>query len=159
MFNRIYPAIDRPAGASVRHWIVVLETVAKSYPSDALYFFGHGSTKFGVTGKSSDLLSFRDYLSGLLDYTQKKIKAGEPKEKIVTLDNLPGFPDFHAPMGPTNRLPANLGVAYDELTEKNRAERGSGAPVFQNLTRRASVRVGQPACGRCWGARKRAGLQ
>ena len=61
---------------------------------------------------------FRDYLSGLLDYTQKKIKAGESKEKIVALDNLPGFADFHAPMGPTNRLPANLGVAYDELTEK-----------------------------------------
>jgi cyclase len=118
MFNRIYPAIDRPAGASIRNWIVVLETMAKAYPSDVLYIFGHGSTKFGVTGKSSDLLVFRDYLSGLLDYTQKKIKAGESKEKIVALDNLPGFTDFHAPMGPTNRLPANLGVAYDELTEK-----------------------------------------
>ena len=118
MFNRIYPAIDRPAGASIRNWIVVLEAVAKSYPSDAMYVFGHGSTKFGVTGKSSDLLIFRDYLSGLLDYTQKKIKAGETKEKIVALENLPGFPDFHQPAGPMNRLPANLGVAYDELTEK-----------------------------------------
>src|SRR5688572_14574319 len=102
MFNRIYPAIDRPAGASIRNWIVVLETVAKSYPSDALYIFGHGSAKFGVTGKSSDLLVFRDYLSGLLEYTQKKITAGEAKEKIVALDNLPGFPDFHVPTGPTN---------------------------------------------------------
>jgi glyoxylase-like metal-dependent hydrolase (beta-lactamase superfamily II) len=118
MFNRIYPAIDRPAGASIRNWIVVLETVAKHYPSDAVYIFGHGSEKFGVTGKSSDLLVFRDYLTGLLDYTQKKIKAGESREKIVALDNLPGFPDYHAPMGPANRLPANLGVAYDELTEK-----------------------------------------
>jgi cyclase len=118
MFNRIYPAIDRPGGASIRNWIVVLETVAKDYPADAQYIFGHGSAKFGVLGKRSDLLVFRDYLSGLLDYTQKKIKAGESKEKIVALDNLPGFPDFHAPMGPTNRLPANLGVAYDELTDK-----------------------------------------
>ena len=118
MFNRIYPAIDRPAGASIRNWIVVLESVAKTYPSDAIYVFGHGSTKFGVTGKSSDLLVFRDYLAGLLDYTGKRIKAGDAKEKIVALDNLPGFPDFHAPVGPANRLPSNLSVAYDELTEK-----------------------------------------
>lgn len=118
MFNRIYPVADRPGGASLRNWIVVLETVQKSYPSDALYIFGHGSTKFGVTGKSSDLLVLRDYLSALLDYTQKKINAGEPKEKIVALDNLPGFPDFHVPVGPANRLPGNLGAAYDELTGK-----------------------------------------
>ena len=118
MFNRIYPVIDRPGGGSIRHWIVVLETVAKSYPTDAIYVFGHGNPKFGVTGKTSDLLAFRDYLSAVLDYTAKKIKAGEPKEKIVGLDNLPGFPDFHLPVGPANRLPGNLGVAYDELTEK-----------------------------------------
>ena len=118
MFNRIYPVIDRPGGASIRHWIVVLETVAKTYPTDAIYVFGHGNSKFGVSGKSADLLVFRDYLSGLLDYTEKKIKAGEPKEKIVGLDNLPGFADFHLPVGPANRLPANLGVAYDELTDK-----------------------------------------
>ena len=118
MFNRIYPVIDRPGGASIRHWIVVLETVAKSYPADAIYIFGHGSTKFGVTGKVSDLGVFRDYLAGLLEYTEKRIKTGDPKEKIVALDNLPGFPDFHVPTGPANRLPANLSVAYDELTAK-----------------------------------------
>ncbi len=116
MFNRLYPAIDRPGGASIKHWIVVLETVAKSYPADAIYIFGHGNPKFGVTGKSADLLVFRDYLSGLLDYTQKKITAGESKEKIVALENLPGFADFHLPL--PNRLGGNLGVAYDELTEK-----------------------------------------
>jgi cyclase len=118
MFNRLYPAIDRPSGGSIKHWITVLEEVAKTYPADAIYIYGHGSAKFGVTGARGDLLVFRDYLTGLLDYTQKKIAAGEPKEKIVGLENLPGFTDFHQPMGPTNRLPANLGVAFDELTEK-----------------------------------------
>jgi len=115
MFNRIYPVIDRPGGASIRHWIVVLETVAKAYPADATYIFGHGNPKFGVTGKAADLLTFRDYLTGLLDYTQKKITAGEPKTEVVKLQDLPNFPDFH---GSANRLPQNLGVAYDELTEK-----------------------------------------
>lgn len=115
MFNRLYPVIDRPGGASIQHWIVVLEEVAKTYPADAIYIFGHGNPKFGVTGTRDDLASLRDYLTALLDYTQKKIAAGEAKEKIVALENLPGFPDFHLPL--PNRLQANLGVAYDELTE------------------------------------------
>lgn len=116
MFNRLYPVIDRPSGASIRHWIVVLEEVVKTYPADAIFIFGHGNPKFGVTGKREDLLVFRDYLSALLDYTQKKITAGEPKEKIVALENLPNFPDFHLPL--PNRLQGNLSVAYDELTDK-----------------------------------------
>lgn len=118
MFNRMYPVIDRPGGASIRGWITVLEKVAKRYPADTIYVFGHGSAKFGVTGQAADLLVFRDYLSGLLDYVQKKIQAGESKEKVVALENLPGFPDFHVAPGPQNRLPLNLGVAYDELTAK-----------------------------------------
>ncbi|MEO5960409.1 MAG: MBL fold metallo-hydrolase [Opitutaceae bacterium] len=115
MFHRMYPVIDRPGGASIRHWIVVLETVAKTYPQDAVYIFGHGNTKSGVTGKPADLLAFRDYLTALLDYTQKKINAGEPKEKAVVLDGgMPGFSDFEQ----LTRLGGNIGVAYDELTEK-----------------------------------------
>jgi cyclase len=118
MFNRLYPVIDRPGGASIKGWVGILEQVAKTYPSDAIYIFGHGNPKFGVTGTSKDLLTFRDYLSGLLEHVEKKIKAGESKDRIVTLDNLPGFEDYHAPVGPQNRLPGNLSVAYDELTEK-----------------------------------------
>ena len=116
MFNRLYPVIDRPAGASIRHWIVVLEEVAKNYPADAIYVFGHGNPKFGVTGKRDDLLVVRDYWTAVLNYTGKKIAAGEPKEKIIALENLPGFPDFHQPL--PNRLASNLGTAFDELTEK-----------------------------------------
>ena len=116
MFNRLYPVIDRGSGGRFKGWISVLEDVAKTYPKDAIYIFGHGSAKFGVTGTTADLLTFRDYLSGLLDYTAKKIKAGEPKEKIVALENLPGFADFHQAL--PNRLGGNLAAAYDELTEK-----------------------------------------
>ena len=118
MFNRMYPVIDRPAGASIRGWIGILEKITKNYPADAIYVYGHGNAKFGVSGRSADLLVFRDYLSGLLDYVQRRIQAGASKEEIVALDNLPGFSDFHVPPGPQNRLPLNLGVAYDELTQK-----------------------------------------
>lgn len=116
MFNRIYPVIDRASGGSIRNWIVVLEEVHQTYPADALYIFGHGLAKFGPTGTRADLLIFRDYLTGLLDHVQKRIAAGESKEKISTLENLPGFTDFHTPL--PNRLGANLAAAYDELTEK-----------------------------------------
>jgi cyclase len=114
MFNRVYPVIDRPGGASIRAWIVLLEKVAADYPADALYVFGHGNPRFGVTGTRADLLVLRDYLAGLLDHTQRQISAGRPKAEIVALENLPGFPDFQQPL--PNRLGANLGTAYDELT-------------------------------------------
>jgi hypothetical protein len=58
----------------------------------------------------------RDYISGLLAHVGKQIAAGEPKEKIVALANLEGFPDFHLPL--PNRLGMNLGAAFDELTKK-----------------------------------------
>ena len=116
VFNRMYPVIDRPAGARIAGWIKVLEEAVKTYPADAIYIFGHGNAKFGVTGRREELLVLRDYWSAVLDYTSKKIAAGEPKEKIVALENLPGCPDFHTPL--PNRLASNLSTAYDELTEK-----------------------------------------
>ncbi len=116
LFNRLYPVIDRVGGGSIRHWITLLEEVARTYPADAIYICGHGNTKFGVTAAQGDLLVFRDYLSGVLAHVEKEIAAGKPKEQIVALDNLPGFEDFHQPL--PNRLGSNLGVAYDELTEK-----------------------------------------
>jgi cyclase len=54
------------------------------------------------------------YLNGLLEHTQREIAAGKSKGEIATLENLPGFPDFHQPR--PNRLSANLNVAFDELT-------------------------------------------
>ncbi|OHE89547.1 MAG: MBL fold metallo-hydrolase [Verrucomicrobia bacterium RIFCSPLOWO2_12_FULL_64_8] len=114
VFNRMYPVIDRPGGASVRGWITVLGEVHKNYPADAIYVFGHGNPKFGITGTRDDLGVMRDYFVALLGHVQRGITAGRSKAEIVALDNLPGFPDFHAP--PPNRLQGNLGTAYDELT-------------------------------------------
>jgi len=115
VFNRIYPVIDRVAGGSFRHWIVVLEKIAREYPSDAIYLFGHGNSKFGVTGQRTDLLVLRDYLVSLLEHVQAQIAAGKSKEEVSTMENFPGFPDFHQPL--PNRLGSNLGAAYDELTQ------------------------------------------
>ncbi|MFA5262570.1 MAG: MBL fold metallo-hydrolase [Opitutaceae bacterium] len=116
VFNRIYPVIDLPGGGSIRKWIGALETVARDYPADAIYLYGHANSKFGVSGSRGDLLVFRDYLSALLSHVEKGIAAGKTKAQIMTLENMPGFSDFHLPPGKGNRLPANLEAAYAELT-------------------------------------------
>jgi glyoxylase-like metal-dependent hydrolase (beta-lactamase superfamily II) len=116
VFNRMYPVIDRPGGASVRGWIKALEEAAKTYPADAIYIFGHGNPKFGVTGKRGDLLVLRDYWSAVLAHVEKQIAAGKTKAEVAGLENFPGFDDFHSPR--PNRLASNLSTAYDELTEK-----------------------------------------
>ncbi len=117
LFNRLYPVIDRVGGASIQNWTQVLAKIAETYPSDALYVFGHGNPKFGVTGQRADLFVFRDYLLGLLDHVRTQIAAGKTKEEVMAhAGGLAGFPDFDQPA--PNRLPGNLGTAFDELTEK-----------------------------------------
>jgi glyoxylase-like metal-dependent hydrolase (beta-lactamase superfamily II) len=113
VFNRLYPAIDRPGGASIRGWISVLESAAKTYPSDAIYIFGHANPAFGATGARADLAVMRDYLSALLAHVEKRIAAGASRGEICALENLPGFQDWHQPA--PNRLQGNLAVACDEL--------------------------------------------
>ena len=114
VFNRLYPYVDRPGGASVRGWVQRLEDVHRNFPADAIYIFGHGNSKFGVTGTRDDLLVMRDLLNGLIEQVRKGIAAGQTREQIAALDNLPGFPDFHVPA--PNRLPGILGTVFDELT-------------------------------------------
>ncbi len=115
VFNRLYPVIDRAGGASIVGWIGVLETLAKTFSADALYIFGHGTAKFGVSGSATDLGAMRDFLTALLEHVQAAIRGGAPREVIVKLQDFPGFPDYAPAAGATSRLPANLGVAYDEL--------------------------------------------
>lgn len=118
VFNRVYPVVDRFGGASIRNWVTVLETVSRTYPKDALFIYGHGSSKFGVSGAQADLLLMRDYFSALLAHVEKQIAAGKSRGEVASLDNLPGFQDFWPAEGVKNRLPSNLEAAYDELTSK-----------------------------------------
>jgi cyclase len=115
VFNRIYPYVDRPGGASIRGWVKSLEDSAAAYPADAIYIFGHGNPKFGVTGARGDLLVMRDFFTAVLEHVQGEIAAGHDKSTVVALENLPGFPDYNAPL--PNRLGLIIGAAYDELTE------------------------------------------
>jgi len=114
VFNRLYPVVDRPGGATLRGWVKALEDCAAAYPADAVYLYGHGNPKFGVSGTRADLLVMRDFLSAVLDRVQKAVAAGQDKPTVVAVENLPGFPDFATPL--PNRLGGILGAAFDELT-------------------------------------------
>ena len=112
MFYLRNPRVDRPAGASVRNWIVTLESVAKDNPADTIYIAGHSKMNLPVTVTRADLLKFRDYFSGLLAYVQKGIASGKPAAEIVKVASVPGFADYEgSPEG-------TIQAAYDELTAK-----------------------------------------
>jgi glyoxylase-like metal-dependent hydrolase (beta-lactamase superfamily II) len=120
VFNRIPPFVDRPAGASIRNWIAVLERVLDQY-AGATFVFGHG-TGDAVTGTVADIARFRDFLSAVLDHAQRGIAAGRSKEAVSALDTLPGFPEFrdvvksYASPNPLFTVDHVLAVAYEELT-------------------------------------------
>jgi cyclase len=114
IFNRLYPFIDHPGGASVRGWIRLLEAVSAEHSPETIFIFGHGQEGFGVTGGQADILLQRDFLTALLDAARTAIDAGRSRDEATALDRLPGFPD-HVPPGARITLAHALGAAYDEL--------------------------------------------
>jgi glyoxylase-like metal-dependent hydrolase (beta-lactamase superfamily II) len=109
MSHQRHPRVDRPSGASIRNWLVVLETVTKAHAADTVYIFGHSKVGLPVTGSRRDVLALRDYFTALLDYVQKGVAAGKSADELIKT-GLPGFADHEgAPQ---------LQVAFDELTAK-----------------------------------------
>jgi len=119
IFNRIPPYIDRPAGANIRNWIEILEKIHEKYSDETIFIFGHGNPEFGITGMRKDLLAMRNFLSGLLEYTQNGIKESKSKEEIAMVEKLPDFQEYFS----DNRedgISRCLSIAYDELTNAPR---------------------------------------
>ena len=116
MFNRMHPRLDLGAGGSARHWITVLNTVAKKH-SDATFIFGHAKAGQPVIGPAKELQYFRDYLSKVVDTVEKAVKAKQSKEELTKLTEIAGFPD-HAGSGQVLTIAGILGTVYDELTTK-----------------------------------------
>ena len=92
----------------------MLERVAKRH-NNASFIFGHAKPNEPVTGTAKDLLYFRDYLTGVMDYVRKGISAKKSLEEIVKVDALPGFPD-HVSNGQVLTLTGVLTAAYEEQT-------------------------------------------
>src|SRR5580765_5529928 len=117
MFNRRHPVVDRPAGASMKNWISVIESAVKDHNNDTIYVFGHAGTQpapstamFPVTGPRADVMYFRDYLTALLAFVQAEIKSGKTRDDVIAIRTpLKGF-ETHG-----NLQATILGNAYDDV--------------------------------------------
>ena len=114
-FHRRHPVVDRAAGGSMRNWARLLEQVVNAHARDTIYIFGHAGTGLPITGRSADLLQFRDYLAAVVAFVEREVAAGRAREELLALRApLAGF-EAWGPFGPASpRDP--LTVAYEEVT-------------------------------------------
>ena len=113
VFNRWFPFIDRPAGASISGWIDTLEKVHASFDDDTLFIFGHSRPEYPTVGGRADLMVQRDLLAALLEHVTQARQKGQSREEAIAIEELPGFPNHTSP-GARLSLGANLAVAWDE---------------------------------------------
>jgi glyoxylase-like metal-dependent hydrolase (beta-lactamase superfamily II) len=106
------PRADRPAGASIRNWVTVLENTVKDHGNDTIYIFGHSKAGERVTGSRADLMAERDYFTAMLDFVQKGLAAGKSQDEIVKAKAIPGFESWEG-------TPVALEAAYAELTSRS----------------------------------------
>jgi glyoxylase-like metal-dependent hydrolase (beta-lactamase superfamily II) len=116
LFHERHPRVDRPAGASMRNWIVILEKAAKDFPADTIYIAGHAKDGVQPTVDRKAVLRFRDYLSAALAFTKREIARGQAKDAVAATASLPGFESYQG--GGALTLKGVLEAAYDELTAK-----------------------------------------
>lgn len=112
IFNRRFPFIDYSAGASIRHWISVLEDAQKNTDGDTLFIFGHAAENYPVTGSQDDLKAMANYLDKLLKFVGSGIKAGKSAEEMAASSKVvPGAEEWTG-----GGFERNIQNAYDELT-------------------------------------------
>jgi glyoxylase-like metal-dependent hydrolase (beta-lactamase superfamily II) len=116
LFHERHPRVDRPAGASIGNWIVILEKAAKDFPADTIYIAGHAKDGVPPAVDRKAVQRFRDYLSAVLEFTKKEIARGQAKDAIAATATLPGFEGYQG--GGVLTLKGVLESAYDELTAK-----------------------------------------
>jgi glyoxylase-like metal-dependent hydrolase (beta-lactamase superfamily II) len=118
LFHERHPRVDRPAGASIENWIVILEKAAKDFPGDTIYIAGHAREGVAPAVDRKAVLRFRDYLTAALTLARKEIARGQTKDAIAAAASLPGFENYQG--GGALTLKGVLENAYDELTATRR---------------------------------------
>jgi glyoxylase-like metal-dependent hydrolase (beta-lactamase superfamily II) len=106
------PRADRPAGASIRNWIPVIEQTVKEHGRDTIYVFGHSKVGERVTGSGQDLLGLRDYFAAMLDHVTRGVAAGKSADEIIKVQAIRGFESYEG-------TPVALQAAYEEVTAKS----------------------------------------
>lgn len=116
LFHERHPRVDRPAGASMQNWIIILEKVSRDFPADTIFIAGHAKDGVAPAVDRKALLRFRDYLTAALQLTRKGLAAGQSKDVIAAAEALHGFESYQG--GGPLTLKGVLESAYDELTAK-----------------------------------------
>lgn len=111
VFNRMYPFIDRSAGASCKHWPVALEAALEQFDKNTIFVYGHAFDPIKVTGTVEDLKLMKDFMEKLVAYVDTSIKAGKSKADILATKSIPGVTEWQG-----GGIERGLGSAYDELT-------------------------------------------
>jgi glyoxylase-like metal-dependent hydrolase (beta-lactamase superfamily II) len=118
VFHNVYPYVNLEDEAHLEGWIGYLNNAYNRFEDDTIFIFGHGRGNGldKVTGRKKDLLVMRDYLTALLDFTQKEIDKGKSEDEAAAVESIPGV---------TNRtenwegaMAMNIREAYKELTKK-----------------------------------------
>jgi cyclase len=115
VFRERHPFVDRPAGASVRNWVTLLDAVARDHDGDTIYVFGHAKEGLGVSGTVEELHQMRRYLAAVIEYVEKAVAAGRSRDQITSTDTLAGFESYQS-APPRGTLAIVLGAAFDEIT-------------------------------------------
>jgi cyclase len=110
VFNRRYPYIDKPAGASIENWMDILQQMQSYFDNNTLFIFGHTREGFEVTGDKNDLAAFADYLSALMEFVSAEIRSGKSKEQILSATSIPGAPQWTG-----DGIERSLTAALEEL--------------------------------------------
>ncbi|PWT71846.1 MAG: MBL fold metallo-hydrolase [Bacteroidetes bacterium] len=112
MFNRRWAFIDRSAGASVKNWITVLDKAVNTFDNNTLFVFGHAFDPEKVTGTKDDLKAMQGYLSKMIDFVTKEIKAGKSKDEILKEKAIPGVTEWQG-----DGIERGLQATFEEVVE------------------------------------------
>ncbi len=116
VFNKVFPYIDLPGGASINQWIEFIEKSVPLFDKDTIYIFGHSQFQNMCVGKADDVYKMRDYLSALINFVSKEMKEGKTKEQIASASEIPGVKDVKEQRDGMRKM--NLEKAYEYLTQK-----------------------------------------
>lgn len=111
IFNHRHPFVDRSAGANIKSWIQVLEKSMKQFDEKTIFICGHSGNGFDIKGSKEMLQNYQVYLSNLMDFVDKEMKAGKTKEEILAFKEIPGSPEWQG-----DGIQRPLEAAFEELS-------------------------------------------
>ncbi len=114
IFNRRFPYIDTAAGSDINNWILTLEKVRAKFDKETIFIFGHSLDPDAITGDAEDLKAMENYLSKLLVYVEKNMKAGKSQEELLKTESIPGAEEWKG-----QGIGWSIKAAWTELNTKN----------------------------------------